>query len=1002
MDIQQEKYEFIKKMRDEHCEFAIRYSRDNVEGNQTLIKQIASVGMDELPFDPSIIQRLNDRHNYRGAINFLRTLFLHRINDESGFKFSSIYWSPSDTLIKNLVTYDSLMQQYHLYWLLVVNKITTTKGESAQEMIAYLQSLNIPDKEIIQKTLSFSQSPFLISNYIQSKDKVTTTFEESGFAEFMKPKFNKSLSAEDLNKQAAILHEGIENKMFFGGKFGILKFLYENARETLEGKIANYIFDHHNHIERANFACIKYLLEQDAEKYEDDIIKLAPKINNVGEQFKLYQALNKNLGNKYHYQISKIGDQYLNEFVGEKPAKQRYYSHPYVIGGPLISVYSKYLLDRDEKQGKERVMEYVKDSHLIQSQYLNFLEETFEKDSLPYLIEAMKKDAQIVDSRYQRYYLILFGLFEKYDISPYVDDIINYAVEMASKKSRKLATDSLAKYIPLVGDKALELTKGKKVDQRIVGALILSHSDDSKHKSSLMELVEKERNDDTRDILLESLHDIKFAKAYTYEEVVEMIENADARKKLSRWSEKWLDEENLPKLYWKNGEALSPKQIRFLFYRCKRVKGLNSDVECRQLIGQLDKTKSAKFAAALLQGFQDSNSDTKIKYYLTIAALVGDDTILAKLSTLFRKTMADKRYKMCEYIVGALAIVGTNKALRFVDMLSRKYASKRRRVAEAARAALDAAAIELNITAEQLGDRIIPDFGFEDLYKTFEVNDDTYRAFVSKEFKLHFFNQDNKRRKSVPKDTPKELVKEFKQINKDIKEVVKTQQGKLESALINERKWTIEEWTEYYLNNPIMLIYVQRLIWGLFKEDQLINVFYCDDDIELYDVEDEEVDLEEGTHIRIIHPLHMSEELLKKWNDKIFDMDIELEFPIIDRHIERISEEEKDKSTSTVLMNTDIPKGADYVAGFLVKRGWIKQTGDGGRLEFNKHCHPKGIKAFANIEGPAAYYQGGTAPATIYDVSFMGKNWQDKVKLGDLPKVFYSEVIADLRALSEA
>ena len=60
------------------------------------------------------------------------------------------------------------------------------------------------------------------------------------------------------------------------------------------------------------------------------------------------------------------------------------------------------------------------------------------------------------------------------------------------------------------------------------------------------------------------------------------------------------------------------------------------------------------------------------------------------------------------------------------------------------------------------------------------------------------------------------------------------------------------------------------------------------------------------------------------------------------------------------------------------------------------------MNAYANIEGPTAYYQGGTTPAKVYEVSFTNSQNRERIELKDVPKVFFSEVIADLTALINA
>ena len=989
MSNDQERIDFIKRQEKVYTPNAARYNREHHEEDAKLISEISKMLRGEIAVDENLFLKLQNYNLYRTAQNFFRDVMYNYMDRSSG-KRSFDYWSEKDefvqVMLKKQVT--DTTQRFYWGWQFINFKLL---DQDCDAFMDYLLSIGFTAEEIVVRMFG-SNRAVLQRNYYNFQTK-ESKLAETGIYKYIK---NKLL----IPKIAKTLHELPLQHKNINSRDSILKFLLLHSKETLNNDYDRYLMkSNYQNLKELDASSLQVLITLNAAEQETLIVETIEKnVITAGRRFGWYLMLNEALEGKYHEKVVELGEQGFNFFIQTTPEKYYHYRDGH---DPLS--YSKYLLKVDKADGKSRIFNYIKDTQMLTTVYLKFLDESFGDESLTYLIEAMMKDSKVVTQTNNGYYESLFKILEKYDVTPHLDRIIEFAVNKANKKTRIQTTHFLGKYIDHITPQALELTKGKKVDQRIVGALILTHSKKDDTKNYLLELVDKEKNDDTRDILLESLHELKFSQPYTYDEVVDMIEKANQRKKLSRWGEKWIEEESLPKLYWQeNGEALTPTQIRFLFYRIKRAKGLNSDIEAKQLFKQLDQSKSGNFAIALLKAFQDSNAATKFKYYMTNAGLIGGDAALTKLNTVFKNCITNKRWKLAEYLVGAIAMVGSNKALRIVELISRKYASKRPRIAAAARDAMDAVAIEFNITADQLADRIIPDFGFEDLYKTFEVGDDTYRAFVSKEYKLHYFNQDNKLRKSIPKDTDKELVKELKEIDKEIKAVVKAQQGRLENYLVLERSWAIEEWEKYYRNSPIMLIYVQRLLWGLFKDNKLVTPFYCDEDIELYDVNDEEVELENGDTIKILHPLHLDATELDQWKKKVYDMDIELEFPILNREISEVLEEEKENNFTKVLMGTDIPKGADYVVSFLPRKGWLKESGDGGRLNFYRVCHQPKIKAWANIEGPAAWYQGGNAKATIHEVTFQGENWSDKINLQDVPKIFYSEVIAELKALINA
>ena len=170
----------------------------------------------------------------------------------------------------------------------------------------------------------------------------------------------------------------------------------------------------------------------------------------------------------------------------------------------------------------------------------------------------------------------------------------------------------------------------------------------------------------------------------------------------------------------------------------------------------------------------------------------------------------------------------------------------------------------------------------------------------------------------------------------------------------------------------------------------------------MYNFEDDEVMLDETDTISILHPLNLDEATLKLWKEKAFEEDIKTIFPILERPIYRKLPEELTSNISKRFDNQDIPKVADFVAPQLVKKGWYKTTGDGGRLDFSRSIVTPKITAVPYIEGPTAWYQQNAAPAKIHTITFIGENWRKKIQIKDIPDTFYSEVMADMDYLIKA
>ncbi len=994
--------EYIGKLATD-CILNIDRSRDpNVETQKTLVRELEKNFLNEIPPCENTLALLSLNGNWYISRFFEDVLFKKNYSDEllNPFNFDH-------PVIKSIIHPKNLQANStvaHVVYRYISDRLIVPAGTDNNTFIKYLYNQGFSDEDIISIVCTYSYNIF---NQHYSKDK---SVRLTSFAEYVLPLLKPKkgfLGLKTDNGYLSLIYKCIfEKNSSDNKKLDLLTFLYENYPEGLENYYKNFlVYKDYNGQNKIDYNCLFYLIQADAQKFEplilDVLMGAKMEMNN---EFSVFMSLSEKLSGKYNNKITEIGENYYTTYFKIAPSVRRYYYDLSTQQGSFSIAYAEFLFKTDEEKAKQRMEKFIKESDFVFPELFSFLDNKMGDKCIPYLLDALFKDQSVTNTGIRNYYTKLFEILGKYNLVPHFNRIIDFAINHASSKSRILAAQNLAKYPNEIVPIATNLLAEKTVNQRIVGALILSEVGSEEVITTLNEAVDSETNDDTRDIMLDSLRDIRFAKPYSLTQVKDMIKKAADRKKLSKWGEKWLVEEKLPGIFWKGDKKpMDLSCVRFLFYRMKRAPGLNSDIEAKQMIQHIDKELSQDFAKAVLVAFQESNADTKIKYYLTLAGLLGGDDMMHNLNALFRKNMADKRMKMAEYVVGALAMVGTDKALRSVEVISRKYANKKPAISLAAREALTAAANELEITMDELSDRIIPDFGFDGLYKTFQVDGEEYRAFINSDFTLNYFNEDNKMRKSLPGNAPKELKAEFKDIEKEIKDVIKSQSDRLERYMYDERRWNAESWQTFFFNNPIMFVYALKLLWGLFdKNGNLLNSFYCSDDASVYDVDDNEVAIEDDMFVGILHPVYLSSEVLKKWQDKLYEKSMLTIFPILSRSIFIIDEKEKEQNYTKAFFNQNVPKGADFVNTFMVKKNWIKSSGDGGSSEFTKHFKGGEIKAYANIEGPAAFYMGGNTPATVFEISFFRKGWQDKVCLKDLPAIFYSEVMSDIDQLIKA
>ena len=555
-----------------------------------------------------------------------------------------------------------------------------------------------------------------------------------------------------------------------------------------------------------------------------------------------------------------------------------------------------------------------------------------------------------------------------------------------------------------------------------------------------------------------------FDEIVAIETVAEAVVAAQKRGKLSKPVVVWLV--NYPQLsYKKDGNALDNTTISFLFYRMSQAKDIRTDLEARALLSLIDRETSAPFAKWLLDSYFQNGADTKFKWCLTLGAMLGGDNEIAFLQRNIVSFMENNRGKMAENVVKALALQGSQKALRAVDFFSRKY--KNKSLGKAALEAFDVAAEELGMTPYELADSVIPNFGFDGLFKEFEANKEQYRAYIGNDFKLAFLDEDNKLLKALPKGTSAILKEEFKEIGKEIRDIVKSQSSRLEQYLVIQRRWSVDKWQAFFLTNPVMFVYAVRLIWGIFDDkNTLISVFRCQEDQSLTDAEGNEIDFEalksntdvretskvsltftpenanytEGSlselkikneelndnvqssidskklSIGMVHPISLDVETIDFWKNDLLDNDIEPIFPQLNRPVITLKDIDKNVKMSDAYEGVEV--GGYTFLSRMDKTGWVKGSiGDGaGILSYYKEFTEVGLVAIVMQTGSLSigYYDGNAEIGKVMfvkkeDIRFGNYMYDEPtkmndprlVRLGDVPPIVYAEVIADMAFFKE-
>ncbi|WP_461075042.1 DUF4132 domain-containing protein [Spirosoma flavus] len=766
------------------------------------------------------------------------------------------------------------------------------------------------------------------------------------------------------------------------------------------------------------------LLAYDATYFGPFVADVQRYVTDPGTYRSLQKLLAQYVPNQYESETLSAAYDYLElvrrEMTATSPKNYFLSSERTDPKGPYeLSV--KVLFDRifsqeEPAKAREYVYNWLRVCPAPDIQLFEFLSGRLGQESVPFLILGLQVDSKGLYFDEIRLAKDSLKLLAQYDYTDYYPQI--WALTRhKSKQMREIAAVTLAKLGEIAIPEAEKLLRHKKADFRQTGALLLSLIRTDRAQSLLMDALNTEKNDDTRDVMLESLAGLLPAPT-TQDEVAAVVEKARQRSKLDVPVAPYLVETNLPELYWQSsGEPLNQDTIRFLLYRQNRSKDIRPDSEARPLYTLIDRQRSGPFAHTVLKAYLEAGADPKGKGCLTVAAMLGNDEEVDLLKTKVNQWAEAGRGKMAEYAVQALALIGSNKALRAVEFYARKYKNKNKNIGAAANEAFTIAADTLGISPYDLADSIIPDFGFEGLFRPFEAGNETYRAFVGTDFKLAFLNEDNKLSKTLPKAASADLKEEFKEISKEIRDIVKAQSGRLEQYLVIQRKWPSDNWQQFFLGNPVMFAYAIRLIWGVFDHQQiLLFTFQCQEDQTLLNEAGDEIELPDDTLIGMVHPLALTDGQRTHWSQQLTDANIEPIFPQLARQVVPLPESDSDLTIDRQFEG--IEYGGYGFVSKMEKLGWFRgSVQDAGWIaSYYKDFTDLSITAILTQQGNicVGYYDENAA---LGDIMFaraqsvrFGSYMYDEpskdtdprlIRFGNVPPIVYSEVMADMLFFKE-
>ncbi len=390
----------------------------------------------------------------------------------------------------------------------------------------------------------------------------------------------------------------------------------------------------------------------------------------------------------------------------------------------------------------------------------------------------------------------------------------------------------------------------------------------------------------------------------------------------------WIQSIELPEVHRQDGETAVPEYLFAILtaYADMAFPGINQDAA--RLAAPLVPEELATYMQALYEGWMSAGAEAKKRWVLYAVSIHGGRIMVPVLHDQIRDWAEHSRGAMAAETVHALALNGSPEALRLVDQMSRKY--KFRQVKNAAGEALRHAAAALLISREELEDRLVPDLGFDGQgERIFDYGSRSFTVRLSSVLELEVFDEKGKRLKNLPAPGRKDDLEkaalsnsEFKQMKKQLKEVVSSQKLRLEQELSMPHFREPQKWKKLFVDHPVMHPFATGLVWGVYEDQELKETFRYMGDGTFNTMDEEEYSFLESGQIGLVHPLELSGEEFAAWKEQFSDYEIVQPLEQLDRPVFRLKEEEKGEQAVTRF--EDQTQNGLSLSGRLLRMGWFR------------------------------------------------------------------------------
>ncbi|WP_375765017.1 DUF4132 domain-containing protein [Archangium gephyra] len=416
----------------------------------------------------------------------------------------------------------------------------------------------------------------------------------------------------------------------------------------------------------------------------------------------------------------------------------------------------------------------------------------------------------------------------------------------------------------------------------------------------------------------------------------------------------------------------------------------------------------ARFAWGLFEAWMVAGAPSKEGWAFLALGHFGDDDCARKLAPLIRQWPGEAAHARAVTGLSVLAAIGTDVTLIYLNGIAEKV--KFKGLQQNAQEKIAQIAEARGLTRDELADRLVPDLGLDDNGSLpLDFGERTFTVGFDEQLKPFVKDATGARLKDLPKPTKKDdpeksqaAEERWKALKKDAKAAAGLQVLRMELAMCARRRWSAETFRQFFVEHPLLIHVVRRLVWGSYTADgKLAATFRVAEDRTFADLNEDTWTLPDDASVGLPHALELEGQTAGSWGQIFADYQLLQPFAQLGRPTYAPTAEERAGTELVRVKGLKVPTGK--VLG-LETRGWRRgPPQDGGVTGWmEKHLGPDRMieldldpGLFTGMLSESPEQTLGTV--TVREPNTWGK--EGTYPLGTLDPILFSELVRDLEGL---